>query len=102
MAKKNFDGIIEAVRYARNGQIDFVRAYERRGDTFSDRVLIDRKTLLARLRSRKRFVIGRRLQFLASTFENAREVHLVQQNGNEFVSTRAEGTRDELEGAPLI
>ncbi|MDP1779148.1 MAG: hypothetical protein Q8K73_02630, partial [Anaerolineales bacterium] len=47
MAKK-IDGVIEAVRY-KNGQITWVRAYERRGATFSDRVLLDRKTLLQRL-----------------------------------------------------
>ncbi len=35
MAKK-FDGVIEAVRY-KNGQIAVVRAFERRGTTFSDR-----------------------------------------------------------------
>ena len=49
MAKK-FDGIIEAVRY-KNGQIVTVRAYERRGATFSDRLLIERKDLLERLKT---------------------------------------------------
>ena len=49
MADKKFDGVIEAVHYSRGGQIDFVRAYERRGVTFSDRVLLNRKTLLERL-----------------------------------------------------
>ena len=39
MAKK-VDVVIEAVRY-KNGQIVLVRGYERRGFTFSDRILID-------------------------------------------------------------
>jgi len=45
---KKVDGVIEAVRY-KNGQIVIVRAYERRGATFSDHVLLERKTLLERL-----------------------------------------------------
>ncbi len=38
---KKIDGVIEAVRY-KNGQLIVVRAYERRGSTFSDRVLLER------------------------------------------------------------
>ena len=102
MADKKFDGIVEAVHYTHNGQIDFVRAYERRGATFSDRVLLDRKTLLERLKARKRFVIGQRKEFLASTFVPGRDIRLVQREGQEFVSTRADASRDELEGAPVI
>ena len=102
MAKKIYDGIIEAARFTRSGQIDMVRAYERRGDTFSDCLLLDRKTLVERLKTKKRFVIGQRTEFLASTFNNAREVQLVQQNGGYFVATRAEASHDELEGAPLF
>ena len=102
MAQKKVEGIIEAVRYARNGQIDLVRAYERRGDTFSDRVLLDRKTLIERLQAKKRFVIGQRRQFLASTFDAQREVQIVHANGADFITTRADASRDELEGAPVI
>ena len=102
MAKQKFDGVIEAVHYTRNGQIDFVRAYERRGVTFSDGVLLDRKTLLERLKARKRFVTGERRQLLGSTFESGRDVNLLTHDGREFVSTRAEATEDTLEGVPLI
>jgi len=102
MTKKNYDGIIEAVRFARNGQIDMVRAYERRGDTYSDRLLLDRKTLIERLKMKKRFIIGQRMEFLASTFNNDREVRLIGQDGSQYVSTQAEASHDELEGAPLF
>ena len=102
MANKKFDGVIEAVRYTRNGQIDFVRAYERRGVTFSDRVLLDRKTLLERLKARKRFVTGARKELLASTFDGMRDILLVQRDGREFVSTRADASGDELEGVPVM
>jgi hypothetical protein len=102
MADKKFDGVIEAVHYTRTGQIDFVRAYERRGATFSDRVLLDRKTLLERLKARKRFVTGQRRQLLASSFESGRDVSLLTHDGREFVATRADATEDTLEGVPLI
>lgn len=102
MAKKQFDGVIEAARFSRNGQIDFVRAYERRGFTFSDRVLLDRKTLLERLKAHKRFVTGKRRELLASTFDSGPEVNLVTRDGRDFVSTRVDASEDMLEGVPLI
>ena len=51
---QKFDVVIEAVRY-KSGKIELVRAYERRGPSFSDRVLLDRKTLLERLKDGKTF-----------------------------------------------
>ena len=102
MADKKLDGIVEAVHYTRNGQIDFVRAYERRGVTFSDRILLDRKTLLERLKAKKRFATGQRKERMAGTFETGRDLLLVERDGKEYVSTRAEAARDELDGAPVI
>jgi len=102
MANKKFDGVIEAVRYNRNGQVDFVRAYERRGATFSDRVMLDRKTLIERLKARQRFVTGQRKEFMGSTFESGRDVLLGSRDGKEIIATRADAVRDELENVPLI
>ncbi|HXF83999.1 MAG TPA: hypothetical protein VNK49_01285 [Anaerolineales bacterium] len=100
MANK-VDGVIEAVRY-KNGQIAAVRAYERRGATFSDLVLIPRKTLLERLKSGKRFITGRRREFWSSTFEQGKPVLLVRRNGSEVIATREDAEHDELEGTPLF
>ena len=102
MADKKFDGLIEAAHYARNGQIDFVRVYERRGVSFSDRVLLDRKTLLERLKTRKRFVTGERVERMGSTFTGGRDVTLVTRDGRDYISTRPDATEDTLEGVPLI
>ncbi len=102
MAEKKFDGVIEAVRYTRNGQIEFVRAYERRGATFSDRVLLDRKTLLERIKSKKKFVTGERKELNASTFAPDRDVQLVKNGDKEWIATRVDASRDELEGVPLL
>jgi len=100
MAKK-FDGIIEAVRY-KNGQIVIVRAYERRGAAFSDRVLIDRKELLERIKEGKQFVIGTRKEFLAGTFDAGKPVQILSRDGKEILSTSDQADRDELEQAPVF
>ena len=96
---QKFDGVIEAVRY-RSGKIDAVRAYERRGATFSDHILIDRKTLFERLKNGKRFVTGQRKEFWASTFEVGKPVLLVGEDDKQVMTTRTEAQRDELEGVP--
>jgi len=102
MPREKVDGVIEAVRY-KNGQIVFVRAYERRGATFSDRVLLDRKALLERLKRGKRFVTGQRKALWASTFETGKAVKAVGQDGREAVTTRSEVLqRDDLEGVPVL
>jgi hypothetical protein len=100
MAKK-FDGIIEAVHY-KNGQIVTVRAYERRGAAFSDRILIDRKELLERIKGGKLFAIGTRTEFLAGTFETGKPVRVISRDGKEYLSTRDQAEHDELEKTPVF
>lgn len=103
MAKK-FDGVIEAVHY-KNGQIVTVRAYERRGSAFSDRILIDRKDLLERVKSGKQFVVGVRKEYWAGTFDGtlaAKTVQVVARDGKEFLATRSGAEHDELESAPVF
>ena len=98
---QKFDVVIEAVRY-KNGNIEVVRAYERRGATFSDRILLDRKTLLERLKDGKRFVTGQRKQYLGSTFDVGKSVKLVGQDGKQVVTTLPNADHDELEGVPAF
>ena len=100
MANK-FDGIIEAVRY-KNGQISIVRVYERRGASFSDRMLIDRKNLLERLKNGKLFLIGSRKEFWAGTFEKGKPVKVISNDGKDFISTRDNADQDELEETPFF
>ncbi len=102
MAKK-FDGVIEAVRYTRNGQIGLVRAYERRGFTFSDRVLLDRKALLERIKDGKEFITGQRKEYWASTFDTGKIVRVVTRNGKDILTTFENPTgKDKLEGTPAF
>ena len=99
---KQFDGVIEAVRY-KNGQIEVVRAFERRGASFSDRVMLNRQEFLERLKKGKKYFIGKRREFLASTFDmQENPVQLLDRNGQEIISTRAGADHDELEQAPVF
>jgi len=101
MAKK-FDGVIEAVRY-KNGQIEVVRAFERRGATFSDHIMVTRNELLERLKKGQKFVVGKRREFLASTFDiQDKPVQVLDRNGKEIITTRADADHDELEQAPVF
>lgn len=98
---KKSDFVIEAVRY-KNGKIDVVRGYERRGPTYTDRILLDRKALLERLKEGKLVMTGRRREFLASTFEIGQPVKLVELDGKQVVTTLAQAEHDELEGVPVF
>jgi hypothetical protein len=103
MAKQKFDGIVEMVHYAPDGQVAWVRAYERRGATFSDHVLIPRQELVNKLKQGKRFLAGRRQEFLASTFEASQPVQLRAQNGQEvLVVGDVQSEKDNLQGIPIF
>ena len=103
MAKVKFDGIVEAVHYDPDGKVKWVRAYLRRGQTFSDIVLLDRQTLAEQLKSGKRIMAGRRVPLRASTFEVSKPLRLVQQDRQEVLVTGDTATnKDCLEGVPVI
>lgn len=103
MAKVKFDGIIEGVRYNPDGQIAWVRLYQRRGPTFSDREIWDRQNLIATLKSGKRIVFGERQPLMASTFNVRGELRLVQHRGQDVLVTgEAQSEHDLLSGVPQI
>jgi hypothetical protein len=104
MAKAKFDGVIESVHYAPDGSLAWARIYERRGPTFSDWVLLDRAGLVERLKAGKKFVLGRRVEYLSSTFEVSQPVRLEQRDGSEVIvaGDNALGKGDSLPGAPVV
>lgn len=103
MAKTKLDGVVEAVRYKPDGKIAWVRAYERRGPTYSDHVLLSREELIQRLKSGKNFFVGQRVLRNASTFELAAPLRLVATNGSEVVvAGEGSANRDTLKGVPLV
>jgi hypothetical protein len=69
MAKIGYDGVIEAVRYSPDGRLSVARVYERRGPSFSDRILLDRDELIKRLESGEKYVVGKRIPRMPGTFE---------------------------------
>jgi hypothetical protein len=97
-----FDGVIEAARYAPDGNLLTVRAYVRRGATFSDHILINREALVERLKKGKKFVTGQRTENMASTFKTLKAVQLTGSKGQEVISTSAQTDRDLLEEVPLF
>jgi hypothetical protein len=103
MAKPKYDGIIQAVHYQPDGQVDWVRAFLRRGPTFSDHILLNRQTLIQHLNEGKRYWIGERTAQLASTFIVTQPLRVMTQNGREFLVVGDElADRDLLKGVPVI
>jgi hypothetical protein len=102
MAKK-IDGIIEAARYAPDGKLQTIRLYERRGTTYSDRVLLPREEVVQRLKKGLYLVTGRRVEFHASTFETGKPVTLQQGDGQNWITTgTAQVHEDHLEGVRVF
>jgi hypothetical protein len=103
MAKPKIDGVIEAVRYNPDGQINWVRAYLRRGPTYSDRILLDRQKLIDLLKTGKSIMSGVRVEQMASTFRLDKPVRLLQNNGQEVLVTgEVQSNQDRLEGVPSL
>lgn len=101
MAKK-FDGVVEAVHY-KDGQIEVVRVFERRGSAFTDRLMLNRQEFLDRLKKGRKYFVGKRKEFLAGTFEvQDKPVQVVERNGQQVISTRSGAEHDELEQAPVF
>ena len=104
MAKNNYDGIIEAVRYTPDSQVDIVRIYERRGPTYSDRILLTRQQLIDRLEKGQQFVAGQRMPQMASTFDITAPVRLSSASGGKLLysSDQQSGETDNLQNTPLF
>jgi hypothetical protein len=103
MGKTKFDGVVEAAHYSPDGMIDWVRVYQRRGPTFSDRILLKRDQFIAELKLGMQYYSGKRIPLMAGTFELAEPVHLVQKDGKEVLLIGEEGgEKDNLKGVPII
>jgi hypothetical protein len=102
MARKNFDGVIEAVRYSGNGQIEMVRIYELRWLVYSDLILLSRADLLERLSQGKHFVTGQRKSYKGNVFDTGKSVHLSGVT-NAIITTKDQaGSQDFLANVPVF
>jgi hypothetical protein len=103
MAQKKFDGVIEAVRYIPEGKIDRVRVFLRRGAAWSDLMLMTREDFIAILKTGKRIMSGKRVPFMAGTFDVTEPVQLQGKDGQEVITlSKGSADRDHLEGVPLF
>ena len=103
MAKIKYDGVVTAVHYDSDEQVDWVRVFLRQGPEFSDRIMLDRQTLIDEIQSGKKFKVGVRVEYEAGTFEVTDPVNVLEVNGDTFLvvgDTQAE--QDSLEGVPII
>ncbi len=103
MAKQKYDGVVEAVHYKPDGQVDWVRVFERRGPIFSDRLILNRDEFIQRLKAGKKFMVGVRISQLAGTFEVSKPVKLVDDRNKQFIiAGDILAEQDCLEGVPKI
>jgi hypothetical protein len=103
MAKIKYDGVVEAVHYKPNGEVSWVRAYQRRGPTFSDHVLVKRDDLIQQIKSGKYYMVGQRVPLKASTFDINLPVKVIQSGGKDIlVVGQNKSDVDQLDGVPII
>ena len=101
--KKPYDGVIVAARYTPQGEIDRVRAFVRHGFVFSDRMDMDRETLLKNLREGKRFKTGERITYQGNDFRINDDIHLIESDsGSNIIAGDVSKDRDSLENIPII
>lgn len=107
MFKPKIDGVIEGVKYTPEGDIDYVRGYERRDMAYSDVVILERDQLIQRLKDGKRFFTGHRQQYLGSSFETKLRIELQDRGGKTIIRTGDsepdhDQPQDFLEGVPIF
>jgi len=101
MKKKKIDGVIETVHYSPDGQIAYVRAYQRRGASFSDVVLIKRDDLVRLLNSGEQYYTGERVYAMGTEFKTFERLQVVPSPDGNVILTAANGARDDLGMTPL-
>ena len=103
MANPKFDGVVEAVHYGPDGQVDWVRVFERRGPTWSDRIILKREAFIQRLKAGKKFYAGKRIPQMGGTFEVSVPIKLISNGNLDILAAGDEqAEKDRLEGVPLI
>jgi hypothetical protein len=103
MANPKYDGVIEAVHYTEGGQVDWVRAYLRRGPTWSDHVILRRQDLISEIKAGRKMMVGKRIEFMAGTFDVSAPVLVSGSGGNEVLVVNGKSAdRDRLEGVPVL
>ena len=102
-SRPKYDVVVVAARYGQPGRLDWVRAFVRRGPTWSDRVKISRAELIDRVRAGERVFTGSRSEYQASTFEVRDEVRVQGQGEQAFLlAGPGQGQKDDLQSVPVL
>ena len=97
------DLIIEAAHFKPNGYIENVRAYVRRGPTYSDCVLLSRAELINNIRMGKRVATGQRVPRMASTFIDLIPISVIKKAEHIFITSNDfTNERDYLNNIPTL
>jgi hypothetical protein len=100
-AAKRLDIVVVAARYDPQGKLTVAQGFERRGQVWSDLILVDRDTLIRKLRSRWRVAVAVPAP-VPGDFEIVARVRLERKNGVEtLASNSAHADQDHLP-APLF
>lgn len=100
---KKYDLIVEAVHYKPAGEIEWVRAYERRGPAYSDHVIIPRQEFILKLKAGKKACSGQRVPLMAGTFQTALPISIREVNGKTIIiSEGVQASQDKLVDVPVI
>ena len=103
MAKVKYDGVVEAAHFRPDGQLDWVRVYERRGAVFSDRIVLSRDVFARQLKAGKHYMVGERILNLGGKFNVSQPVRLYNPDGRQVIVVgNTQATKDELNGVPII
>lgn len=101
--RQKYDVVVVAVRYEAPGKIAWVRAFERRGPTWSDRRMIQRTELVTRLQAGEKIVTGERIRFEAGSFITGEALRVEEKNGSQWVlAGSANGSGDALQHVPIL
>jgi hypothetical protein len=101
--RTKYDGVVEAAHYTPDGQIAWVRFYERRGFVFTDSFMLKRQGLIERLESGERIFTGKRKPYFGSDFYVKDAVQLVNHNGEQVITTSGkQSEKDNLEDVPSL
>ncbi len=103
MAKINYDGVVEAAHFKPDGQLDWVRVYERRAAVFSDRIILSREAFIKQLKAGKHYMVGERIENMGGMFNVSQPVRLLERDGKQVIVVGdALTTTDEMIGVPII
>jgi len=104
MAKK-IDGVVNAAHFDEDGNVRWVRMYQRRGLVYTDQVIVPRKALIEQLEQGKQIVSGERIPRMGNVFDidDDSRFHLVTKNGKVIITSGDAGNfHDQLGGIPVI